>query len=129
MNTGLIDAVLLSEALARVVGGKARDGLLDLYSERRRPAAEQVLVLAGRLTGLAMLRSPAARAVRNALLRILNRVGRFKRIMTMNLSGLGRRDLAALEEAPAPRNSPAALAPPSGSGRAMSAGGLSAHAA
>lgn len=122
MNTGLIDSVLLSEALARVVSGEAGDDLLDLYSERRRPAAEQVLVLAGRLTGLAMLRSPAARSVRNALLRILNKVGRLKRVMKMNLSGLGRRDLATLDRATAP---PA----PTGRGRAVRAGGLSVHAA
>ena len=120
MNTGLIDAVLLSEALAKVVGGEAGESLLDLYSERRRPAAEQVLVLAGRLTGLAMLRSPVARAARNALLRLLNRVGRFKRTMTMNLSGLGRRNLAKLDEG---RTPPAARA------ARMPAAELSAHAA
>ncbi|HEX8224658.1 MAG TPA: FAD-dependent monooxygenase [Allosphingosinicella sp.] len=96
MNTGLVDAVLLSQALAKVVRGEAPDGLLDLYAELRRPAAEQVLHLAGRLTKMAMLRSPMARFGRNLLLRILNRFGRFRRMMAMNLSGLGRRALAEL---------------------------------
>ena len=73
MNTGLVDAVVLARALARVVSGESGDGLLDDYSSLRRPAAGQVLALAGRLTGLAVLRSPIARMLRNLLLRTLNR--------------------------------------------------------
>jgi 2-polyprenyl-6-methoxyphenol hydroxylase-like FAD-dependent oxidoreductase len=96
MNTGLVDAVVLADALARVFRGEDDDSLLTAYSELRRPAAEQVLVLAGRLTKMAMLRSPVARAVRNSLLRILNKVAAFKRTMMMNLSGLSRRHLAEL---------------------------------
>lgn len=97
MNTGLVDAVTLSRALAQVVRGEAPDALLDHYSDQRRPAAEQVLHLAGRLTKMAMLRSPVARASRNILLRLLNRIGRFRKMMAMNLSGLGRRALADLD--------------------------------
>lgn len=97
MNTGLIDAVVLSGALAKVVRDEAPEGLLDRYSEQRRAAAEQVLHLAGRLTNMAMLRSPTARTGRNLMLRVLNRFGGFRNRMAMNLSGLSRRALAELD--------------------------------
>lgn len=96
MNTGLVDASVLAEALTRVVSGVSGDSLLDDYSSRRRPAAGQVLGLAGRLTGMATLRSPIARLLRNLALRLLNRSAAFKRTMKMNLSGLGRRSWAEL---------------------------------
>ena len=99
MNTGLVDAAVLAAALSRVVSGESGDDLLDHYSRLRRPAAEQVLGLAGRLTGMAMLRSPIARWLRNLVLRALNRSAAFKKVMKMNLSGLARR--ASAELAPA----------------------------
>jgi len=101
MNTGLVDAVVLGRALARVLSGEAGDGLLDEYSSLRRPAAEQVLGLAGRLTRAATLRSWPARMVRNLILRILNRSASFERTMKMNLSGLARRASAELPPAAA----------------------------
>jgi 2-polyprenyl-6-methoxyphenol hydroxylase-like FAD-dependent oxidoreductase len=99
MNTGLVDAVVLARALSRVATGQSGAGLLDDYSNRRRPAAQEVLGLAGRLTKAAMLRSPPARMLRNLLLRILNRSASFRRTMKMNLSGLGRRASAELPPA------------------------------
>lgn len=101
MNTGLVDAVVLARALAQVMRGEAPNSLLDDYSSLRRPAAQQVLVLAGRLTKMAMLRSPAARAGRNLVLRLLNKVAAFRNRMKLNLSGLSRRNLAELKPAAA----------------------------
>jgi 2-polyprenyl-6-methoxyphenol hydroxylase-like FAD-dependent oxidoreductase len=43
MNTGLVDAVVLAEALTRVVRDREPDTLLDAYSRTRRAAAHEVL--------------------------------------------------------------------------------------
>lgn len=99
MNTGLVDAIVLGEALRRVVRDGEPEALLDAYSNRRRPAAERVLALASRLTRVATVRGRSARLMRNAVLRVLDHVGPFKRQLTLGLSGLNRRQFARL---PAP---------------------------
>jgi len=96
MNTGLIDSVILGQLLADVVKGKRPDEALDLYQTIRRPAAEQVLALAGRLTGFATTRSPLKRFLRNLLFAFININPIAKRQMAMNLSGLARASLARL---------------------------------
>ena len=96
MNTGLVDAVLLGEALVRVVREDEPHALLDDYAAARRPAAEKVLGLAGKLTRIATIRSAPGRALRNLVLRVLNHVPAFKRKLAMNLSGLSRRGFARL---------------------------------
>ncbi|HYD14490.1 MAG TPA: FAD-dependent monooxygenase [Allosphingosinicella sp.] len=96
MNTGLVDAILLGEALVRVVQGGEPHALLDGYAAARRPAAAKVLSLAGMLTRVATLRSAPGRALRNLILRVLNHVPAFKRRLAMNLSGLSRRNFARL---------------------------------
>ena len=72
MNTGLIDAVVLGETLAGIVGRNRPETTLDLYESLRRPAAAKVLGLAGRLTDMATTRSIFKRAARNALLSFVN---------------------------------------------------------
>lgn len=96
MNTGLIDAIVLGEALTRVVRDGAPDDVLDDYADTRRPAAEHVLELASRLTRLATVRSPTARRLRNLMLRTLNRVLPFKRRLSLALSGISRRNYSTL---------------------------------
>jgi 2-polyprenyl-6-methoxyphenol hydroxylase-like FAD-dependent oxidoreductase len=98
MNTGLVDAILLGEALVRVVRDGERDSLLDDYAALRRPAAAKVLGLAGKLTRVATLRSVWGRALRNLILRVLNHVAPVKRRLAMNLSGLSRRNFARLPQ-------------------------------
>ena len=61
----------------------------------RRAAAVEVLALAGRLTRLAVTRSAAQRAVRNALFTVVAHLPPARRRLAMNLSGLARRHLAA----------------------------------
>ncbi len=95
MNTGLVDAVVLGGLLADVVGGRRPDAWLDRYGALRRPAAERVLALAGRLTAMAVTRSAPRRAFRNAALSIVDVLPPAKERIAMNLSGLARRDLAA----------------------------------
>jgi 2-polyprenyl-6-methoxyphenol hydroxylase-like FAD-dependent oxidoreductase len=96
MNTGLVDATVLGRALAAVLRDGAPEATLDDYAALRRPAAEQVLALAGRLTSMATLRSPALRMLRNLVLRTANRSPRVQRKLAMALSGLGRRNLGRL---------------------------------
>jgi len=120
MNTGLVDAIVLGEALTRVVRDRAPESVLDDYAATRRPAAAEVLALAGRLTRIATLRSVMLRRVRNLVLRVLNRVPAFKRQLALGFSGLGRTQYSVLPrspEAPAPRQAahPARPAPQLGS--------------
>jgi 2-polyprenyl-6-methoxyphenol hydroxylase-like FAD-dependent oxidoreductase len=110
MNTGLVDAILLGDALARVVRDGSPGSVLDQYSRLRRPAAEQVLALAGRLTHVATLRAPPLRTLRNLLLRLLDRLPPFKRSLALNLSGIARRrfsKLAVATDTTAPKRSAA----------------------
>jgi 2-polyprenyl-6-methoxyphenol hydroxylase-like FAD-dependent oxidoreductase len=101
MNCGLVDACVLGQLLADVIRGKREEAALDLYERLRRPAAAQVLTLAGRLTGLATMRGRFKRAARNAVFSIINRLKPAKRRLMLNLSGLGRKRLAQL---PRPAN-------------------------
>lgn len=98
MNTGMVDAVVLGQALTRVVRDGAPDAVLDDYARIRRPAAQEVLTLASRLTRLATVRSSPARILRNLMLSLLNRVPSFKRKLTLGLSGLGRRTSSKLPQ-------------------------------
>jgi 2-polyprenyl-6-methoxyphenol hydroxylase-like FAD-dependent oxidoreductase len=98
MNTGLVDAVVLGQVLTDVVKGKRPEDALDLYETLRRPAALQVLELAGRMTGMATMRSPLKRFVRNAVMSLVNLNPLAKRRIAMALSGLSRAALARLPD-------------------------------
>ncbi|WP_294005714.1 FAD-dependent monooxygenase [Sphingomonas sp.] len=98
MNTGLVDAIVLGEALTQVVRDGASDGVLDNYSRIRRPAAQQVLALASRLTRIATVRSATGRRLRNLLLRLLDRLPPFNRKLGLALSGLARRRFSVLTQ-------------------------------
>jgi 2-polyprenyl-6-methoxyphenol hydroxylase-like FAD-dependent oxidoreductase len=107
MNTGLVDAIVLGDALTRVLRDGAPDTVLDDYARTRRPAAQSVLALAGRLTHIATVRSVTLRRLRNLAMRILDRVPAFKRTMTLGFSGLARAQYSVLpqtSEAPVPRS-------------------------
>ncbi len=96
MNTGLIDAVVLGELLADILRGRRAPEAIELYEELRRPAAAEVLELAGTLTWIAMLRNPVARLLRNAVLRVLGHVPTFRRRVIGNLSGIARANRSML---------------------------------
>lgn len=100
MNTGLVDAVTLGQLLIEVVGNGASEALLEFYGEFRRPAAAQVLKLAGRLTMIATIRSPILRTIRNVALRTIGHTQRAKTVLAMNLSGTARRHFAPYLHAP-----------------------------
>ena len=96
MNTGLVDAVVLGHILADVVSGRRGDAYLDRYEKLRRPAAKQVLKLAGRLTHMATMKSAPQRRVRNFVLRTVGLLPMARKRLQMNLSGLSRRAAADL---------------------------------
>jgi 2-polyprenyl-6-methoxyphenol hydroxylase-like FAD-dependent oxidoreductase len=97
MNTGLVDACVLGRLLADVLSGRRDESQLDRYEALRRPAARQVLQLAGRLTDMATMRSAPQRFLRNLALGTINRLPIARRGLEMNLSGLSRRAAADLD--------------------------------
>ena len=103
MNTGIVDAVVLGQLLGDVVNGVRAEAELDLYEKLRRPAAQEVLDLAGRMTDMALVRSPVKCLVRNLALSLLNLNPFLKRRMALKLSGISRAPLARL---PAPSREP-----------------------
>jgi 2-polyprenyl-6-methoxyphenol hydroxylase-like FAD-dependent oxidoreductase len=97
MNTGLVDAAVLGQLLAKVLRDGEPDATLDAYGRLRRPAAVEVLALASRLTSMAVLRGAPQRMLRNGLLRLLDHVPPAKHRLAMNLSGLSRKALSRVE--------------------------------
>jgi 2-polyprenyl-6-methoxyphenol hydroxylase-like FAD-dependent oxidoreductase len=86
MNAGINDAVALADTLRKVLGGDSPD-LLDQYTAVRRPAAQQVVALADRLTRLATM-NRRVRPVRNLVLSLLGKNPVFRRRLAWRLSGL-----------------------------------------
>lgn len=96
MNTGLVDAVVLGKVLAKVLSGRREATYLDEYERLRRPAAVQVLELAGRLTNMATLKGGARRLLRNTILRSAGLLPFVRVRLQMSLSGLSRRAATVL---------------------------------
>jgi 2-polyprenyl-6-methoxyphenol hydroxylase-like FAD-dependent oxidoreductase len=109
MNTGIVDAVVLGQLLPDVVSGARPDADIDLYQTLRRPAAQQVLGQAHRLTQLATARGSIRRPLRNALLRIVALLPSARRRFELNLSGLARASLARVSAAGARGNDSTAV--------------------
>lgn len=86
MNLGIQDAIALSDTLTDVLNG-ADEAALDAYSEARRPIAQEILALTGRLTRLSTL-PPARRRVRNAAMSVAARIPKIRRTIAWRLSGL-----------------------------------------
>jgi 2-polyprenyl-6-methoxyphenol hydroxylase-like FAD-dependent oxidoreductase len=97
MNTGLVDACVLGDLLSDVLSGRREPSWLDRYQALRRPAAKQVLMLAGRLTHMATMRATPARAIRNLVLGLFGHLPPFRNNLEMNLSGLSRRTAAQVQ--------------------------------
>jgi 2-polyprenyl-6-methoxyphenol hydroxylase-like FAD-dependent oxidoreductase len=112
MNCGLVDASVLGQLLADVIHGVRPEEALNSYEALRRPAAAEVLQLAGRLTGLATTRNWFKRLLRNAVFRTLDRINAAKRRLALNLSGLNREKLAQLPQRDATAASVRDCAPP-----------------
>jgi 2-polyprenyl-6-methoxyphenol hydroxylase-like FAD-dependent oxidoreductase len=94
MNTGLVDSVVLGEILSQVVKGQVPETALDLYGSLRRPAAAEVLKMAGMLTEMAVMEGAAKRFLRNTALTLANALPPAKRRLKTSLSGLSRAGLS-----------------------------------
>jgi 2-polyprenyl-6-methoxyphenol hydroxylase-like FAD-dependent oxidoreductase len=68
MNTGIQDAMSLAGALDEVLRG-ANDTVLDSWAHARHDVAAEVVAFTDRMTRVATLGSPAARSMRNAVIR------------------------------------------------------------
>ncbi|MGW0231583.1 FAD-dependent monooxygenase [Actinopolymorpha singaporensis] len=88
MNTGIQDAVALAPHLSALVEDDTRQGELDAYEAERRPVAARVLTMTDRLTRLATMRSRPLQKVRNAGLRVLDRIPAVRQAVAMNLAEL-----------------------------------------
>ncbi|WP_406832700.1 FAD-dependent monooxygenase [Pedococcus sp. KACC 23699] len=92
MNTGIQDALDLAGRLATAVrggeGDAAAEAALAAYETSRRPVALEVVQLTDRATRAATLRSPGARAVRNALIGMATRVPAVRRKVTTTIAEL-----------------------------------------
>jgi 2-polyprenyl-6-methoxyphenol hydroxylase-like FAD-dependent oxidoreductase len=97
MNTGLVDACVLGQLLSDVVRERKPESQLDHYETLRRPAAQKVLALAGRLTAMATAKRAPARFLRNTVLRTIGMLPRARSVFEMNLSGLSRRAAAEVK--------------------------------
>ncbi|WP_433791015.1 FAD-dependent monooxygenase [Actinoplanes sp. CA-252034] len=89
MNTGLQDAANLSWKLAATVQGWAPTGLLDSYETERHPVGRLVLRSSGALIRMAMMRSAAARRLRNTVGAALLALPPVVRRATGVISGVG----------------------------------------
>jgi 2-polyprenyl-6-methoxyphenol hydroxylase-like FAD-dependent oxidoreductase len=92
MNTGIQDAVSLAAVLSDVVERRAGKAALDSWADARHEVAAEVVALTDRMTRVATLGSPAARLLRNAVMRSAGHVP----FLTQALA----RKLAELESAP-----------------------------
>jgi 2-polyprenyl-6-methoxyphenol hydroxylase-like FAD-dependent oxidoreductase len=88
MNTGIQDAVSLAQALAGVLGG-ADEALLDTWAADRHKIAEGVVALTDRMTRMATLRSPAARALRNVAIGFAGHIPSIGRGLARTVAELG----------------------------------------
>jgi 2-polyprenyl-6-methoxyphenol hydroxylase-like FAD-dependent oxidoreductase len=88
MNTGIQDAVALAACLAGVLRYGADERTLDAYEAERRPVAADVVAFTHRATLVATVHHPLVRRMRNAALRVLDRIPPIRRKLALNISGL-----------------------------------------
>lgn len=88
MNTGIQDAVALAARLAGVLRDGADERILDGYEAERRPIAADVVAFTHRITRVATVDHSGIRRIRNATLRVLNRIAAVRRNIALNLSEL-----------------------------------------
>jgi 2-polyprenyl-6-methoxyphenol hydroxylase-like FAD-dependent oxidoreductase len=88
MNTGIQDAVALASRLAGVLRDGADERILDEYEAERRPVAADVVAFTHRSTLVATVDRAGLRRLRNAVLRVLDRIPAGRRRLALKISGL-----------------------------------------
>ena len=115
MNTGLQDAYNLGWKLALVERGHAPAALLDTYETERWPVAQRVVKQTSALFRLGLVRAPAARRVRDAVLRHVAALAPVQRRLLQSISerDVNYRGSPIVAEHRRPRDAPRAgdLAP------------------
>ena len=90
MNTGIQDAVALASALKEALDSGS-DASLVAWEKKRLEIAKSVVSTTDKMTKLATASSPAARALRNALVGVVGHVGFLQRAMAEKLSELNNK--------------------------------------
>lgn len=90
MNPGLVDACTPGRLFSDTILGRADHAALERYKALCRPAASEVLALAGRLTEAATLRSTWKRQLRNLDPGVATSIPTFSNRLARNLSGISR---------------------------------------
>lgn len=98
MNTGIADAITLGGLLVDVLVNSQVESILDRYEQLRRPAAQEVLKLASRMTKIATVHGRFFRFFRNIMLRTLGNIKSFRGRLSMDLSGQSRAHLSILKK-------------------------------
>jgi hypothetical protein len=89
MNTGIGDAMNLGWKLAAAVRGSAPPWLLDSYESERHPVGKSVLQATDAFNQLVLSNSRVGRLLRSAVLGIVTRLPRGRRLIGERLSGIG----------------------------------------
>ncbi|MGI5195708.1 FAD-dependent monooxygenase [Streptomyces sp. CA-288835] len=105
LNTGIQDGYDLGWKLASVVRG-ADPALLDSYEAERRPASVRAVANGDQQTRMWLLRSPAARLLRDTVMRLLSATGLLEKkaiplLAQLDLDHSGSPAVADLDGAPA----------------------------
>jgi 2-polyprenyl-6-methoxyphenol hydroxylase-like FAD-dependent oxidoreductase len=110
MNTGLQDAYNLAWKLALVHRGAAPADLLDTYERERRPVAERVVKQTSMLFRMGLVRAPAARRLRDAVLRHVGSLAPVQRRLLQSISerDINYRDSPIVAEHHRPHHAPRA---------------------
>jgi len=93
MNTGIADAYDVATRLAAVLKCGAGPSILDGYEHDRAAAAAEVVRFTDRMTRMATLRNPVARAARRLAIPAITRIHPVQHQMTMWITGLKRSPL------------------------------------
>jgi 2-polyprenyl-6-methoxyphenol hydroxylase-like FAD-dependent oxidoreductase len=88
MNTGIQDACFLGPLLSAVLRNERSPNALDEYTRLRRPVAQGVVGLTDRLTRVATMQGQVRRSLRNAIIRFLDHIPKFKRNLALRLAEL-----------------------------------------
>ncbi|MFL5838366.1 MAG: FAD-dependent monooxygenase [Solirubrobacteraceae bacterium] len=110
MNTGLQDAYNLAWKLALVERGHAPAALLDTYETERWPVAERVVKQTSALFRMGLVRGPAARRLRDAVLRHVAALAPVQRRLLQSISerDVNYRDSPIVAEYRRPHDAPRA---------------------
>jgi 2-polyprenyl-6-methoxyphenol hydroxylase-like FAD-dependent oxidoreductase len=84
MNTGIQDGVSLAPELIEAIRGDHRG--LDIWADKRHQVATQVVALTDRMTRVATMKSPTARALRDAAVAVVGHIPQVRSALARTLA-------------------------------------------